>query len=149
MPGDQERAHRDVPGDLRKVVGPERRESGRERVAVTATRATALFNRVRSHNRAQRLEAGRGRVHVGESGKIAVLHGFLVLAIHAVHLLAGEVEGERLDEGREDARLDELVVDYLRLGRLATVVRLRRITVGKLTADRAVADRNRRRTSHD
>lgn len=88
-------------------------------------------------------------MHVGESGKVAVLHGFLVLAIHAVHLLAGEVESERLDEGREDARLDELVIDHLRLGRLATVVRLRRITVGKLTADRAVADRNRRRTSHD
>ena len=140
---------RDAPGDLREVVGVERREAARQRVAVPAARPAALLDRVRRHDGRQRLEARRRRVHVGEERKVALLERRLARVVRRHHGAARVVERERLDERREDARLDEEVVEDLALGRLAAVVGLRRVPVGKLAAHGAVPDRDGRRARED
>lgn len=59
------------------------------------------------------------------------------------------VTSESLDEGREDPRLHELVVDDLGLGRLAAVVGEGSVAIRELPSDRAVSDRDSRRSSEN
>lgn len=139
----------DAPGDLREVVGVERREPASERVAVSAARAAALLDRVARHDGRQRLEPRRTRVHVGEERKVALLERGLARVVRRHHGPARVVQRKGLHQGREDARLHEEVVEDLRLGRLAPVVRLGRVAVGKLPPDGAVTDRDRRRARED
>lgn len=49
---------------------------------------------------------------------------------------------ESLNERREDPSLNELVVDDLSLGRFTTIIGERSITIGELSSDRAVTDRD-------
>ena len=50
------------------------------------------------------------------------------------------VTSESLHERREDPRLNKLVVDNLSLGRLASIVGERRISISELSSNGAISD---------
>ena len=99
-------------------------------------------------------------MHIGEKAEVALLHRDLVEVIEPEHLTAGEavkhrrqrmlsaeswdpvLARESLHKRREDAVLDELVVQHLCFGGLLALIRNGRVAVAKLATNGAVLQRD-------